>query len=300
MTTILSLFSGCGGFDLGALRAGHTIIGAYELDPSACVAYEQVTGVPVHQADLTRFHFETLPDAEGWIAGPPCQDFSLSGSRAQEHGERNLFPHTIEAIRVKRPAWVLLENVVGFAQSDYFHVVIGQLVALGYAVEWRILNAADYGVPQTRRRVFIAARCDGLRWCWPQPTHHSRPYMFIPRLWNSWSAHAPLLEKRRPVPFWITSRMKAMPESAFFSRQFSNRQQPVVSYRLAEKPAFTLMASDGTCGGIPVIWQGEGYRVTEPFAAAIQTIPNTPALTMRHIGNAVPPLLAQALLQEVK
>lgn len=253
--SVVSLFAGCGGLDLGAIRAGQTITTAYELDQAACDVYPEVTGHPVvEQCDLTRFDLAMLPDAEGIIGGPPCQDFSVAGRKAGADGARNLWPVAIRAVEVKRPDWFLFENVKGLMylkrNRPYFQYILKTFEQLGYRVDWRLLNAADYGVPQTRERVFVVGRRDGHEWNWPKPTHFEKGGMGFPR-WISW--YAALKEwlatepERTTIPEWVINKYRhdglfsLFPDSGFFNAHPMHHDK---QHRPMDKPAFTIVASN--------------------------------------------------------
>jgi len=89
-------------------------------------------------------------------AGFPCQPFSIAGKRAGEDDPRNMWPATIECIRVVRPRFALLENVPGLLSSGYFGTILGDLAESGYDARWRILSAAELGAPHKRDRLWIA------------------------------------------------------------------------------------------------------------------------------------------------
>lgn len=299
MSTVLSLFSGCGGFDMGAVAAQHAIAAAYDIDPAACATYDALMPGVVHNEDLTRINMSTVPDVDGIIGGPPCQDWSLAGKRAGQQGERNMFPTMLNIIRAKRPRWCVLENVVGLAtwhSGDY-------LRSMGYVVGTRILNAADFGVPQTRKRLFIVATRDGATYCWPEPTHEQvqlQPRLFGDALqsWVPWSGGVHLLGDERPLPRWLTSRLRKLPESAFFSRQMSHQQRPKPIWRPADKPSLTVTCGDGGNNN-PIWYAGRGYRMNPQLGAWLQTMPVNAGLTIQQIGNAVPPVLAQRVLEGI-
>jgi len=212
----LSLFSGCGGLDLGFVRAGGEVVAAYEFDAKACAGYERVMGHSIQQADLTSIDVKSLPDTEGIIGGPPCQAFSLSNSQHEDIGpssSKNMWPQTLSIVQAKRPLWFVFENVRHMVYSRhsraYFHELLNILTGYGYRVEYRILNAADYGVPQTRERVFIVGRLDGKAWSWPEETHAEKLQMFSHR-WISWKAA--LADWRSDaqladIPPWIKKRV---------------------------------------------------------------------------------------------
>jgi DNA (cytosine-5)-methyltransferase 1 len=94
VTNVVSLFAGAGGMDLGAARAGLNIVAAYELDEAACTTYAKLVGDHIYQADLRKASPHSLTDADGIIAGPPCQTVSVSGKRNYPEDSRNLFPAT--------------------------------------------------------------------------------------------------------------------------------------------------------------------------------------------------------------
>lgn len=160
-----SLFSGVGGMDLGLERAGHE------------VAF-QVEKVPWRR-DILAHHWPKVPrfdDVRGFTGeglsvdmlcgGFPCQDVSIAGKRAGFGGERSsLFFDFARIADALRPAWLLIENVPGLLTSRAgrdFGIVLSTLVELGYGLAWRILDSQHFGVPQRRRRVFIAG-CLGAR-----------------------------------------------------------------------------------------------------------------------------------------
>lgn len=299
MTTFLSLCVGCGGLDLGAIRAGLIPTAAYEIDKAACAAYERVTGHPVQQADVTRLDPSSLPDADWLIAGPPCQDFSVSGRRRKEDGERNLFPQMLEVVRVKRPARFVFENVPGLVATTYLHSLIQTLTGYGYRVEYRVLNAANFGVAQTRERVFLVGRRDGQAWQWPTPTHSQHPDLWGSRQWvgaidvlADWFPRAAV----KPLPKWLISRLPdPVPDNVIYARQLSHTQHRTPTWRPLHHPAFTITSSDGG-NDQPAMWNGQPYRLDASAAARLQGLPDV-KIPIRIVGNAVPPLLAETLIR---
>lgn len=161
--TVASFFSGIGGFDLGLQRAGFAIRFHCEIKPFCRdVLRRHWPGVPLCE-DIRRLDAAEIPDTDVWIAGFPCQDLSLarmgprSGLRGRQSG---LFHELVRLIRARRPRAAILENVHGLLSSHGgrdFAIVLKALDELGYGVAWRVLNSKDFGVPQQRRRVYIAA-----------------------------------------------------------------------------------------------------------------------------------------------
>jgi DNA (cytosine-5)-methyltransferase 1 len=169
----LDLFAGCGGLALGFEAAGFRTIGFEKLE-DACATYRRNMASECRQAVLTP---ETeLPEGAAIIVGgPPCQPFSVIGHQKGKGDERDGFPTFISAVRRYRPQVALFENVRGMLYQNlaYFEGIVGQLRDLGYKVEWKLLNAVHFGVPQNRERLFVAAHYGG--WEFPLPTHRRNP-----------------------------------------------------------------------------------------------------------------------------
>jgi DNA (cytosine-5)-methyltransferase 1 len=160
MHTVLSLFSGVGGFDLGLERAGFTVVGQAENDPKAqAVLRHHWPHVRLHN-DVHDITAADHPDVDLICGGFPCQDISVAGKqKGLNNGERSVLWWEFHRIIADiRPRWVLIENVanlLGINQGRDMGAIIGSLAELGYVGEWRTLNSQGFGVPQRRRRVFI-------------------------------------------------------------------------------------------------------------------------------------------------
>jgi DNA-cytosine methyltransferase len=160
-----SFFSGVGGLDLGFHRAGIATVSLSEIDPYAsAVLAERFPEVP-NLGDITKLNGEEIPDAEVWSGGFPCQDLSVAGKRRGfEDGTRSSLAFTyLNLVERRLPRWLVLENVPGLFSSNGgrdFGRLIREMVALGYGLAWRTLDARFFGVPQRRRRVFIVAARD--------------------------------------------------------------------------------------------------------------------------------------------
>lgn len=171
---VVSLFSGAGGLDLGFLLAGFEIVWANEFDKHAVESYRKNVAPHVVCRDIREVGAGEIPDADIVIGGVPCQAWSVAGKRLGAADGRNLWPEFIRVVREKRPAWFLAENVPGLLSwggGSYFCQLVAEFRGLGYAVQHAVLDAADYGVPQRRRRVFIVGNHTGRSFTWPEPTH---------------------------------------------------------------------------------------------------------------------------------
>ena len=155
---ILSLFSGIGGFDLAFRNKGHTIIGACEIDKYARSVYSRhFPGVRIYQ-DATKINPEKLKDFDCLCAGFPCQAFSIAGKRLGfEESRGTLFFEIIRIARIKKPKYMLLENVKGLLSHDNgktIEVICRHLNEAGYFISYDIINSKKF-VPQNRERIFI-------------------------------------------------------------------------------------------------------------------------------------------------
>lgn len=192
---ILSLFSGLGGFDLGALggfsflgkryvKTGNEIVFACDFNSEACAIYAENIG-PIRKLDVRSVknwkRTGRCGEADLVIGGPPCQPFSSCSQRRRfSDDERNMIPEFIRCIKQIRPKAFLMENVIGLIRYElakkYFASVLDEMESLGYRVDWRILVASDFGVPQYRHRVFVQGRkIGGGGIAWPEPTHAEKP-----------------------------------------------------------------------------------------------------------------------------
>ena len=209
----LELFAGGGGLGLGLDLAGFEPAAVVEWDKWCCdtIRHNQLLGYPlvqdwkVHHIDAKEFDYAGLGHVELISGGPPCQPFSLGGKHKAYNDARDMFPVAVRAVRELRPSAFIFENVKGITRgsfANYFQYIQLQLSfpeivihknenwqdhlsrleqqrtsgsdeGLRYNVVARLLNAADYGIPQVRERVFIVGfRSDsGQRWSFPEATH---------------------------------------------------------------------------------------------------------------------------------
>ena len=192
----IDLFAGIGGFRTGLEMAGHECIGFCEADKYAIASYtsmhlitdeqrERLSSLSLRQRqkeilkdeyrngewfvnDIKNVTGTNIPKADCWCFGSPCQDFSLEGLKNGLQGDRSSLVREVfrilwEIEEEDRPEWLIYENVKGMFSSnrgfDYLSILIA-MDELGYDVEWQILNSKNFGVPQTRERVFT---CGHLR-----------------------------------------------------------------------------------------------------------------------------------------
>jgi DNA (cytosine-5)-methyltransferase 1 len=177
---VVELFAGVGGFRLGLEAAGWDVVWANQWEPSTrtqhafdCYVSHFDTGVHVNEdinvvlEEIDAKKREPIPDHDLLVGGFPCQDYSVAKTLNTAHGIEGkkgvLWWSIYRILEVKRPRLVFLENVDRLLKSPAtqrgrdFAIILACLSDLGYLVEWRVVNAADYGFPQRRRRVFIVA-----------------------------------------------------------------------------------------------------------------------------------------------
>lgn len=155
----IDLFAGIGGTRIAFEAVGGECVFSSEWDKDAQVTYEANFGEIPH-GDITAIQAKEIPDFDVLLAGFPCQPFSSIGQRLgfMHKTQGTLFYDVLRILKERRPAAFLLENVVGLVNHDKgntFAVIVNSLNELGYSVQHKVLDAADYGVPQHRKRIYI-------------------------------------------------------------------------------------------------------------------------------------------------
>ena len=165
--TYIDLFSGIGGFREGLSRAGGFVcVGHCEIDKYADQSYRALfdTKGEWFREDVREADPDEMPDFDLLCGGFPCQSFSIAGHRGGFADPRGtLFFEIVRLTAAKRPAYLLLENVPGLLNHDggrTFAAILHTLDGLGYGVEWQVLNSKDFGVPQSRKRVYLIGYLD--------------------------------------------------------------------------------------------------------------------------------------------
>lgn len=169
--TMVSLFSGCGGLDLGFKRAGYKILWANDFDKDAQAVYTKNKLGKIDGRDILEITSSEIPNCDVLTAGFPCQPFSNAGNRKGIHDSRGmLYKECLRIIKKKLPKVFVFENVKGLLSTKYIdgkklvdviHDDLSTIGGKGYNVVYKLLNASDYGVPQNRQRVvFVGVRKD--------------------------------------------------------------------------------------------------------------------------------------------
>jgi DNA (cytosine-5)-methyltransferase 1 len=165
---IVSLFSGCGGLDLGFINAGFNITWANEYDKDIWETYElNHPHTYLDRRDLRQIKSEDIPDCIGIVGGPPCQSWSEAGSgRGINDSRGQLFYDYIRILKEKQPLFFLAENVSGILadkHADAFTNILYQMKDAGYDISYKLLNSKNFNVPQDRKRVIIVGYREDLK-----------------------------------------------------------------------------------------------------------------------------------------
>ena len=156
---IASFFAGMGGLDTGVKNAGFDIVYANEYDKSIWATYEANHSVKLDRRSIMNIEPDDIPDVDGFIGGPPCQSWSCAGSGAGAKDKRGAtFFKLLTIIKAKQPKFFVLENVAGILSKKHeesLNEIIETFQTLGYDLHFKTVNAADYGVPQDRKRVIF-------------------------------------------------------------------------------------------------------------------------------------------------
>jgi DNA (cytosine-5)-methyltransferase 1 len=303
-------FEGAGGSTCGLRDAGFTTVGYENWQPA--IDTSRANGHTVISCDLSdpaNDHL-ILPARVGWFS-PPCQPFSAAGAGEGEFDDRDGFPWTLRIIDRFRFPVVFVENVMGltFAKhSDYFGGVLESIRRLGYRVEWKVLNCADYGVPQTRERCIIIARNDGQAITWPPPTHTAGASLFL-EPWGCMEDALPGLAARLQPGSWADERDG--------NRRTYGSDEPAPAVVLGNDATGWRWIRDRpatTIAGDTRVFQPGGHhqpgeqsenaiRCTIAELATLQGFPpgyiftGTKTAQAKQVGNAVPPKLAQVVAE---
>jgi len=173
---VTSLFSGCGGLDLGFINAGFEVVWANDFFSDAVETYKNNIDTHIVLGDITKIPSEKIPDDfDVLLGGFPCQGFSVANTKRNMDDKRNfLYKELLRLIKDKQPKFFVGENVKGLLsmqQGKVIEMIIEDFRSIGYKVEYKLLKASDYGVPQNRERVVIIGNRLGLKNPFPKITH---------------------------------------------------------------------------------------------------------------------------------
>jgi DNA (cytosine-5)-methyltransferase 1 len=330
MKDFIDLFCGAGGLSLGLEAAGLNCVAAVEMNRDACETFASrhltatIYDRPIQQVDFTKYKGIPL-----LVGGPPCQPFSAGGKGLASGDTRDMIPQFVRAIEEARPDLFLMENVPGLAgptHRAYFEHSLTRLSKLGYRLSVEVLNAAEYGIPQKRRRLIVVGVRDGRsEFSIPAPTHG-------PRGEKGFVSAGAVLAGVKASAFMNESKVT-------FAKRPDLRPSPYDGHLFngggravdLSAPSHTILASAGgnkthfldlenevpayhkhlVRGGQPKVGSlSGGRRLSVEESAALQTFPKGMKLSgsrssqYAQVGNAVPPslgrVLGKALLENLR
>lgn len=176
---LISLFAGAGGMDLGFKNSGFDVIWANDFNEDAVITYKNNIGNHIVLGDITQIPSSDIPGNKGEvdvvIGGFPCQGFSIANKNRSMEDDRNfLYLELLRVIKDKQPKYFVAENVKGLMsmkKGEIIKMIVKDFENLGYNVDYKILNSANYGVPQARERVIIVGNRIGMPNPFPEETH---------------------------------------------------------------------------------------------------------------------------------
>lgn len=354
----ISLFSGAGGLDIGCAAAGFETRAVVESDSIArksllANANTYLPGLTSNRVfeDVVALDFDALLDAaelepgeaDLLHGGPPCTPFSKSGywlayKRAGEDPKASLLDHYVEALRAIRPKALLMENVFGLAYQNRNRPILQRFIAgvrdAGYALDYKIILAADHGIPQQRQRLIcVGVRTELLdqpaatwRFDWPADTHagpHERrvdwdqsllPHVTAAQALESLDRADNPPEVEETIDGTYADALREVPPGDNYLHLTARRGHPNPRFKWRarywsfllklhpDRPSPTIQGQPGPWVG-PFHWEDRRLRVAE--LKRLMTFPDDYVVCgnrrdqQLQLGNAVPPLLAQRVTEQL-
>lgn len=343
--TAISLFSGVGGLDLGVTWAGFDVRAAIEYDADAAESLRRnlFSGEPDRVIERSILHVPVAEileraglsagEVDLVVGGPPCTPFSKSGywleyKREGRDPDASLLDEFVRVVRDAKPKALLMENVHGLAYRNHnagpFGRLLSQLAQLGYHLRYSVLNAADYGIPQIRKRLFLYGVRDGQAPLFPRPTHSGwtetsrrvdarlRPYVTSKEVIGDLETRDDLAEPEEHVNGKYGHLLRLIPpgENYLFFTEKRGHPEPLFGWRTRywtfllkldpDRPSTTIQSQPGPYVG-PFHWNNRRLRVLE--VKRLQTFPDDYEVVgsrrsiQVQLGNAVPPKMGQIIAQ---
>lgn len=319
---LVSLFSGAGGLDLGFKKAGFSIIAANEFDKSIWSTYERNHDAPLIKGDIRDISSEQFPDCDGIIGGPPCQSWSEAGAQRGINDPRGqLFFEYIRILKDLQPTFFVAENVKGMAAKRHEEAVrniVNNFNDAGYTVHTMLLNAADYGVAQDRKRIFYVGFRKDLDVNFEPPTPLDKKLTLKDVIWDLRASALPAQDRQHTngalcnpanheyitggfSPIYMSSNRVRQWNEQSFTIQAGGRHAPCHP----QAPRMVKVAPDRM-----KFEEGKEHtyrRLTVRECARIQGFPDSFIFDYENltngykmIGNAVPIELAHQIAKQIK
>ena len=344
----IDLFSGAGGMSIGAIAAGIDVKVAVEIDKYAAITYKinhpntKLFNDDVRNVKINGHCKTGKNDVKILFGGPPCQGFSTSNQKTRNKENENnwLFKEYFRLTKEQNPDWVIVENVKGIVETEngfFFEKIIKELKKLGYTSNYAILNAADYGVPQIRNRVFIVGSLHGIKYEFPQiitkkhitvneaisdlPVLKSGAnYLELDYKCEAKNKYQISLRKKskKAVNNFVTvnselvlKRYKHIPQGGNWQHIPSKLMENYTDYTRCHTGIYHRLKDNdpsvviGNYRKNMLIHPTENRGLSVREAARIQSFPDTfhfygsIGFQQQQVGNSVPPLLAKAVFEKI-
>jgi DNA (cytosine-5)-methyltransferase 1 len=298
--TVISLFSGAGGMDLGFDLENFKTIWANDNDKDSCKTHQTWSGAEVVCEKIEDVDIASIPDADVVLGGFPCQGFSLAGPRKVDDKRNTLYRYFVKVIEAKQPLAFVAENVKGILTlggGEIVKAIVQDFADKGYDVQYKLLNAADYSVPQDRYRVLMVGVRKDLGAQFEYPLPHTKTVTLQEAI-KHMGAPDPqdVCEAPYSPRFMSRNRIRQWDQVSFTI--------PAMAKQVAlhpSSPPMTKLDKD--------LWKFTDSKNTRRLswreAAAIQTFPESLEFAgsiiskYKQIGNAVPVNLARAVAREL-
>lgn len=344
----IDLFAGAGGMSVGAIAAGIDVRVAVEIDYSACVTYRAnhpntlVLNQDIRKVKINGSCRASKNNIKIIFGGPPCQGFSTSNQKTRNRDNLNnwLFKEYLRLIKEQTPDWVIVENVKGLLETEggfFFETINRKLNKAGYTTTYAVLNAADFGVPQVRNRVFIVGSLHGIKFSFPKPATTAQITVAdaisdLPTLQPGCNLHQANYKHEVNSPYQslmrrdsqhsinnlvtannesVLKRYKFIPQGGNWEHIPSHLMKNYKDYsrchtgiyhRLKENSPSVVI---GNYRKNMLIHPTEDRGLSVREAARIQSFPDTfhfygsIGFQQQQVGNSVPPLLAEAIFRQI-
>ncbi len=330
---VLSLFSGGGGLDIGFEDAGFEIVESVEIDKNCAITLQtNITNGNFHEngnirnVDIRQYNpSHLIGEVDFIIGGPPCQTFSAAGRRAAgvlgtTDDRGTLFEEYVRILETLQPRGFLFENVsgvLGSEKGESWKQIQKAFSEVGYKIHFRVLDTADYGVPQFRERLFIVGTKNSEDYLFPRPTHGPDSVGQIPHFTAEQAIRgvsSSPSELSREVNGKYGYLLKEVPPGLNYSFFTEKMGHPVPIFAWRSKfsdflykadpkmPVRTLKAQGGQYTG-PFHWENRPFTIGE--LKRLQTFPDNYVIEggkgaiIKQIGNSVPPQIARILALSV-
>lgn len=312
---VLDLFCGAGGFSHGFGAAGFDVIAGVDRMPEALETYRTNHSGAAFQRDLHEtapeafFGEADTPDTEDVdvvIGGPPCKGFSIAGERADDDRRDNLVSVFLDYAEHADPEFIVMENVPGIETKEipsggeaYLDMVRDRLARMGYVVHEQVVNAADYGVPQSRERMIVVAHRPRYSFAYPEPTHPVGQRVTAGEALADVPADAP--NHRETMTDHGADTAAELDALEYGESRYENYGDSWQRIH-PERPAPTVKENHGA----PFVHPHEPRVGTVRECAKLQSFPDdfefegSKSKQLKQVGNAVPPLMAQRIGERVR